>query len=68
MKMIAFGGVYDVLLMAYGFKLPHDVVFSSAKRMKTADSSPLTFICGSKITINLKQSLEIFGKTAILLT
>ena len=36
MKMIAFGGVYDVLLMAYGFKLPHDVVFSSAKRMKTA--------------------------------
>ena len=35
MKMIAFGVVYDVLLMAYGFKLPYDVAFSSAKRMKT---------------------------------
>ncbi len=27
MKMIAFSGVYDILLMAYGFKLSHDVVF-----------------------------------------
>lgn len=39
MKMIAFSGVYDILLMAYGFKLSHDVVFSSAKRMKTAEQT-----------------------------
>jgi hypothetical protein len=39
MKMITFGSVYDVLLMAYGFKLSHDAVFSSAKRMKTAEQT-----------------------------